>query len=103
MRSGLDGLEDLRTTHRVCRVCGHLKPIEEFREIETDKKTYRRFQCRSCERLMMKTIREDKALDWDFIKARREAQKRYRQRNSDKIKAYQREYHKAYRKRKKAE
>ncbi len=101
--SGLDGLPGFVNTHRVCRVCGRLQEIGEFRQIVTDQKTYRRFQCRSCERLMARTIREDNALNWDFVKRRRESQKRYRGRNSDKIKEYQREYHRKYRARKKAE
>jgi len=82
-------------THRVCRACGEVKRVEEFRPMGK----YRRHHCLVCERLMAKTIRKANASNPTWIEKQRASQKRYRRRNLDKIKAYQREYQRKYKER----
>jgi hypothetical protein len=90
---------DSVTFTRECRLCHREKPITEFR-VSTVKGARRR-ECKDCQRAGWAEYREKHRLDWEHVKKRRAAQERYRSRNLEKLREYQKDYQRQYRQRQK--
>jgi len=86
----------MSTIFKICRCCGVEQPLEAFRFVKLTGKWRR--ECRGCERLIARQTRKKIAADPELSRRHYTQQAEWRLRNLDRVRKYQREYHRAYRK-----